>query len=121
MLWTAEVNALLTNNWHLLKKVYNTYIYEDKDCRIEIDKTKKHMSLRDALDLIQISGLKMSTKEAMYCYGMCKMPVTEEVPSDYRDQHVLHFEGGSVMCRKDYFELEMVEMVELIGRLAEYM
>jgi len=120
-LWTPEVNALMKNNWVQLQEIYNSYIYEDRDCRIEIEKGKRHMDLQDALDFIKVSGSKMSTKEAIYCYGMCKMPVAEEVPADDRDQHALQFEGGSIICKKDYFELKLVELVELIGRIAEHL
>ena len=118
-LWTSEVNALIANNWLLLQKVYNTYIFEDKACRIEIERGKTLMNLEDALDLIKISEATMTKQEAINCYGMCKMPVTEEVPADYRDQHALHIEGGQIMCNKEYFELQQVEMAELICRIAE--
>lgn len=49
------------------------------------------------------------------------MPVAEEVPIDFLTQHTLEFDGGSIACKKDYFELKLIEFVELIGRIAELM
>lgn len=63
---------------------------------------KKIMVMRDALSLMmKDSNLNMIEKDAIYCYGMCKMTVEKE------NEH-----------NKQYFELKLVELLELIGRIA---
>ena len=53
--------------------------------------------------LMRDSLLKMSEKDATYCYGLSKMTVEKE------NEH-----------NKKYFELQFVELLEVIGRVAEF-
>lgn len=78
------------------------------------------MSRQDAIDFMtKDSSFKFSEEEAIYCYGMCKMTVVEEVAQEERSQVVFNFKDGKTTCNKAYFELQMVEFVELLGRMAE--
>ena len=52
-----------------LKKVYAHFF----------DPRKKYMTMNDALDvMIRLTPLSMTEKDAIYCYGMCKMTVVNE-------------------------------------------
>lgn len=62
------------------------------------------MSMNDALDLmIKLTPLSLTEKDAYFCYGMCKMTVINEA------------EESSVR----YKRLQFVELLEMIGRIAE--
>jgi hypothetical protein len=61
------------------------------------------MSMKNALSfMMKDTALNVIEKDAIYCYGMCKMTVANE--NDKNSQ---------------YFELKRVEFLEMIGRVAE--
>lgn len=63
------MNDILEANLEGLKKVYSHY-WEPR---------KKYMTMQDAIDLMmKDTALNMIEKEAIYCYGMCKMSVILE-------------------------------------------
>ena len=120
LLWTPEANALLRANWHHLRRIYNSYVFSDPDGQVPLQRGKKHMSMQDAIGFItKESALKFTEEEAVYCYGMCKMTVAEEIPAD-ENQQVLHkWEGATAISSKAYFELKPIEFLELLGRMAD--
>ena len=62
------------------------------------------MSMQDAIDvMIKLSPLLMTEKDAYFCYGMCKMTCVNEA------------EESTIR----YKRLQFVELLELIGRIAE--
>ena len=68
-LWTADVNDVLEANLEGLKKVY-AYFFDPR---------KKWMTMNDALDLmIRLTPLTLTEKDAIFCYGMCKMTTVNE-------------------------------------------
>ncbi len=68
-LWTIDVNDILEANLEGLRKVYQHY-WEPR---------KKYMTYHDTMDLMmRDTGLSLIEKEAIYCYGMCKMSVVLE-------------------------------------------
>lgn len=69
LLWTVEVNDVLEANLEGMKKVYNSY-HEPR---------KKFMTMGDALGLMmRDTQLALTEKDAIYCFGMCKMSVIFE-------------------------------------------
>ena len=77
-----------------LRKVYSHFF----------DPRKKYMTMQDALDLmIRLTPLNLTEKDAIYCYGMCKMTVINEA-----EESTLK-----------YKRLQFVELLELMGRVAE--
>lgn len=90
-----EVNDILEANLDGLKKVYS-HFFEPR---------KKFMSKEDALGLMmRDTALNMIEKDAMFCYGMSKMTVTNEQ------------EDSTTKYRR----LQFVEFLELIGRIADH-
>ena len=66
-------------------------------------KKEKYMSKDDAIRLVtKDTFVNLSERDAIYCYGMCKMTVTDE----------------KNMSEK-YNRLELVEFFEYIGRVAD--
>ena len=59
------------------------------------------MSMQEAIAFITTdSSLKFTDAEAVYCYGMSKMTVIEELPVD-ESQHIIHkWNGASTICSK---------------------
>ena len=53
--------------------------------------------------MMQDTGLGLNEKEAIYCYGMCKMTVLLESEN-----------------RWQYMQLKLVELLEMIGRIAAF-
>lgn len=93
-LYTVEVNDILDANSELIRLVYQKYYTLNK----------KFMTLDDALDLFcSESQCYLSSKEALYCYGMCKMTIPNE--NDNAEK---------------YAKLQYVEFLEMIGRVAEH-
>ena len=69
LLWTIDVNDVLEVNLEGIKKLYN-HFHEPR---------KKFMTMGDALNLMmRDSQLGLIEKDAIYCYGMCKMSVIYE-------------------------------------------
>ena len=65
--------------------MYNSYVFTDDEYPAQKVRGKQHMSMQDAIDFMTThSQLGFSRKEAVYCYGMCKMTVIDEVSSDER-------------------------------------
>jgi len=92
-LWTLAVNDILEANLALLKKVYEAY-YQPR---------KQIMVMRDAIQLMmKDGGVDLNEKDAMYVYGMSKMTVEREGTQSDK-----------------YNEMKFVEMLEMIGRMAE--
>ena len=84
-LWNSGSNALIRQNIHHITKIANTYIYDDEEYWVQKVRGKSHMSMDDAIDFMTThSKLDFSYKEAIYCYGMCKMTVIDEISSDER-------------------------------------
>lgn len=93
-LYTVEVNDLLHANEELLRQVYQKYYTLNK----------RYMTQEDAMDLFcSESECCLSAKEALYCYGMAKMTNPNENDNPER-----------------YTKLQYVELLEMIGRVAEY-
>lgn len=93
-LYTVEVNDVLHANDELIRQVYQKYFTLNQ----------KFMTQDDALDLFcSESECYLSTKEALYCYGMCKMTNPHE--NDHPEK---------------YAKLQYVEFLEMIGRVAEH-
>lgn len=91
LLWTIDVNDVLEVNLEGLKKVYNHY-HEPR---------KKFMTMNDAMALMmKDTTLGMIEKDAMYCFGMCKMSVIYEQENMWQ-----------------YKQLKFVELLELMGRI----
>ncbi|CDW72588.1 UNKNOWN [Stylonychia lemnae] len=91
-LWVMEVNDILEANLEGLKKVYS-YYWEPR---------KKFMTYQDTINLmLRDSQLNLIEKDAVYCYGMCKMSVITESNDTWQ-----------------YKQLKFVELLELIGRIA---
>lgn len=68
-LWTVDVNDVLEANLDGLRKVYSSFF----------DPRKKYMTMQDSLDLmIRNTPLAMTEKDAIFCYGMCKMTTVNE-------------------------------------------
>ena len=60
--------------------------------------------MQDALDLLmKLTPLNMIEKDAIYCYGMCKMTITDEQDDS----------------TAKYKKLQWVEFLEMIGRVAD--
>ena len=92
LLWSIDVNDVLEVNLEGLKKVYTNY-HEPR---------KKFMTMGDALALMmKDTTLGLIEKDAIYCYGMCKMSVI--------------FEQDNML---QYRQLKFVELLELVGRIA---
>lgn len=92
LLWTIDVNDVLEVNLEGLKKVYTNY-HEPR---------KKFMTMADALSLMmKDTTLGLIEKDAIYCYGMCKMSVILEQDNMWQ-----------------YKQLKFVELLELVGRIA---
>jgi len=92
-LWTIEVNDVLEVNLEGCKKMYNFY----KEPR------KNHMTMQDGLNfMMKDTGLQMIEKDAIFCFGMCKMSVIIE--QDKMAQ---------------YKVLQFVEFLEMLGRIAQ--
>lgn len=86
------VNDLMEANLEGLKKVYSFY-WEPR---------KKFMTYQDTMNLmLRDSSLRLIEKDAIYCYGMCKMSVTLESVDTWQ-----------------YRQLKFVELLELVGRIA---
>jgi hypothetical protein len=65
---------------------------------------KRYMTMKDALDLLmKLTPLNMIEKNAIYCYGMCKMTIIDE-----QDDSIAK-----------YNKLQWVEFLEMIGRVAD--
>jgi len=91
LLWTIEVNDVLEANLDGLKKVYTNY-HEPR---------KKFMTMGDALGLMmKDTQLALTEKDAIYCFGMCKMSVIIEQENMWQ-----------------YKQLKFVELLELVGRI----
>lgn len=68
-MWSIEVNDVLEVNLEGLKKVYTNY-HEPR---------KKFMTMNDAMALMmKDTSLGLIEKDAIYCFGMCKMSVIFE-------------------------------------------
>ena len=93
-LWTLECNDIYWVNHDPLMKLY-THFH---------DARKHYMSMDDALNLMmRLTPLQLSEKEAKYCYGMSKMTVMDEA-----EESTLK-----------YKRLQYVELLEMIGRIAD--
>ena len=93
-LWTLDVNDVFLANLDLIRTIYKTYWTN----------LRSFMNMADALKfMMHDSHLQMQEKDSIYCYGMCKMSVNNEVEN-----------------HKQYFILKFVEFIELIGRIAEF-
>jgi len=69
-LWTLDVNDLLETNKAGLTKVYKSFFQE----------RKPFMNRQDALDLvIWQTSLAVPDKEALNCYGLCKMTCNNDI------------------------------------------
>ncbi len=85
---------MLEANLEGIKKIYNYYQ----------EPRKKFMTMADALNLmIRDTQIGIGEKEAIYCYGMSKMSVVFE--QDNMGQ---------------YKVLKLVELLEMIGRIAHF-
>ena len=92
-LWSCDVNDVFESNLDLLKKIYNSYLKP----------MQKLMTQKDAENfMMKDHDLQMIEKDAIYCYGMCKMTVIKENESS-----------------KEYFVIKFVEFLEMIGRIAD--
>ena len=88
------MNDVLEANLEGIKKIYNFYQ----------EPRKKFMTQVDAMNLmIRDTQLGIGEKEATFCYGMCKMSVV--------------FEQENM---GQYRILKLVELLEMIGRVAHY-
>jgi len=88
------VNDVLEANLEGLKKVYSHFF----------DPRKKHMTMHDALELmIKLTPLALTEKDAILCYGLCKMTTVNEA-----EESTLK-----------YKRLQFVELLEMIGRIAD--
>eukprot|EP00347_Sterkiella_histriomuscorum_P014450 403360819 len=93
-IWKIEVNDTLEANLEGLKKVYAKYF----------DPRKKYMTMQDALSLMmKDTNIGLIEKDAIFCYGMCKMTCVNE-----QQDSTVH-----------YKRLQFVEMLELICRIAD--
>ena len=91
-MWSIEVNDVLEVNLEGLKKVYTNY-HEPR---------KKFMTMNDAMSLMmKDTSLGLIEKDAIYCFGMCKMSVIFEQENMWQ-----------------YKQLKFVELLELMGRIA---
>jgi len=91
-LWTLDVNDVLQVNLEGLKIVHQHYITP----------TQKYMSLKDALNLcMKDSGLQLTSKQAKYCVGFCRMTVRAET-----------------IDNDAFVKVSFVELLEMIGRIA---
>jgi len=91
LLWTIDVNDVLEVNLEGLKKVYTNY-HEPR---------KKYMTMNDAMSLMmKDTNLGLIEKDAIYCFGMCKMSVIYEQENMWQ-----------------YKQLKFVELLELMGRI----
>ena len=87
-LWTLEIDDLFKANLENLKDLYQKYAVrqpprlfeEDEDGESpKVPVRKALMSMQDALDFMMVeSGLNLTLKEAVQCYGMSKMTVIKE-------------------------------------------
>lgn len=94
MLWTLEVNDVLKVNLEGIKKL-KAFYYEPR---------KKFMHQKDALSLfIKDTAAAIGDKEAGFCYGMSKMTLPKETEQFTR-----------------YIHCELVELLEMIGRIADH-
>ncbi|CDW89852.1 UNKNOWN [Stylonychia lemnae] len=94
-IWTIEVSDTLEVNLDGLKKVYAKYF----------DPRKKYMSMQDGLNLMmRDTAVGLIEKDAIFCYGMCKMTCINE----------------AVDSSKHYKILQFVELLEYICRVADY-
>jgi hypothetical protein len=92
LLWTIDVNDVMEVNLPGIQKMYNQY----KEPR------KQHMTMGDAMNfMMKDTALGLIEKDAIFCYGMCKMSVILEQESMWQYKH-----------------LKFVEFLELIGRIA---
>ena len=67
-----------------------------------VQPTQKYMSLKDALNLcMKDSGLQMTSKQAKYCVGFCRMTVRAETVDN-----------------EAFVKVSFVEFLEMIGRIA---
>lgn len=88
------MNDIFEANLDLLRKVYAKYLAP----------MKKFMNRKDCLDLLmRDSDLQMNEKDALFCFGMSKMTVVQENEQNSK-----------------YFDLQFVEMLEMLGRVALY-
>ena len=88
------VNDTLETNLEGLRKVYNHYL----------EPMKKYMTMNDALNLMmKDSRIGLIEKDAIFCYGLCKMTVANEFNES----------------KEKYRKLQFVELLELIGRIAD--
>ena len=91
-LWTLEVNDILDSNLENLKRIYKKHF-----------QPKKHyMSVTDAVNLVmRHAPLGIAEKEALFCIGMSKMTVVEELT-----------------MVENYKKVHFVEFLEFLGRVA---
>ena len=67
-----------------------------------ITPTQKYMSLKDTLNLcMKDSGLQLTSKQAKYCVGFCRMTVRAET-----------------IDNDAFVKVSFVELLEMIGRIA---
>ena len=92
-MWKHPPNNVLQANLHLIKQIHG----------FMFPKYVEGMSgFRQTLDLFcRMSDLKVTDKNAKFCFGMSKMTVKDEVPQHH-----------------DYNRLKLVEFLEMIGRVA---
>lgn len=68
-MWTIDVNDTLEANLEGLKKVYNHYF----------EPRKKWMTMTDAMNLLmKDTNVGLIEKDAIFCYGLCKMTIPIE-------------------------------------------
>ena len=76
------------------------------------------MTFKDALDfMLHESGLNMTHKDAVYCYGMSKQTVLREnVGANESSRAAM---ASSPAGPTAYFRLQFVEFLEMLGRIAD--
>ena len=68
-----------------------------------ISPTQKYMSYKDALNMcMKDSGLQMTSKQAKFCVGYCRMTLRAET-----------------IDNDAFVKVQFVELLEMIGRIAE--
>ena len=92
-LWTLDVDDVLKVNIEGLRQIQE-YYWTIK---------QRYMSKRNAIDLVtKDSAVQVTDKDAMYCYGMSKMTLIDEVKQSKR-----------------YVKMELPELCEFLGRVAD--
>ena len=91
VLYTYDVNEILSKNEVPLKKLYDSYVHPNK----------KYVTVKDCIEMLKKADIKLIETTIGYCYGQSMMPIIDNVKDQTRSE-----------------QMKYVEFLEFIGRVA---